>query len=413
MIIPSVSENQVLPISNNGEKQALFNSKKQALLIAIDGNEANIENRVGVNQFAFAVLWGIYKSKAKNKKLRVNKFLIFLSGNPRTDLPPETKWWRYEVFGPKRFWTWTGLVKRLYFGKPKPNVLLSLSHYGPGFSPIPFVISIMDLGFLRFPKQFTKKDFFQLKHWTRWSVKKAKKIIAISKFTEKDIIKTYGVGSEKIVVAPLGFQKIKDEKLEAKELSKKLKTVKEKHGIGGNYILYLGTLKPNKNIEGLVDAYHVLYSKLNVSSCKLVIAGKKGWLYQSIFEKVKQLGLENEIIFAGFVPDEEVPILMKGAKLFVMPSFWEGFGIPVLEAMDAGVPVVCSNAASLPEVAGEAALLVNPYNPRDIAEGIRSILTDQKLRQKLIEKGKEQVKVFSWEKCSKIILKTLLEVNKH
>lgn len=383
------------------------------MIVSIDGNEANIKNRVGVNQFAFEVLWGAYKLKAKNKKLGVNKFLVFLSENPRADLPPETEWWRYEVFGPKKFWTWTGLVKRLYFGKPKPDVLFSLSHYGPGFSPIPFVISIMDLGFLHFPQQFTKRDFFQLKYWTRWSVKKAKKIITISKFTKKDVIKTYGVKSEKIVVAPLGFQKIKDEKLEAKDLSEKLKTIKEKHGINGNYILYLGTLKPNKNIEGLIDAYYILRSRFNISDYKLVIAGKKGWLYQSIFKKVKQLGLENKIIFTGFVPDEKVPILMKGTKLFVMPSFWEGFGIPVLEAMDAGVPVVCSNAASLPEVAGEAALLVNPYNSRDIAEGIRNILTDQKLRQKLIEKGKEQIKVFSWEKCSKIILKTLLDINRH
>jgi len=381
--------------------------------MAIDGNEANIENRVGVNQFAFEVLWGIYKLKAKNKKLGINKFLVFLSETPQADLPPETKWWQYEVFGPKKFWTWTGLVKRLYFGKPKPDILLSLSHYGPGFSPIPFVISIMDLGFLRFPEQFTKKDFFQLKYWTQWSVKKAKKIIAISKFTKEDIVKTYNVKSEKIVVAPLGFQKIKSGKLKAKDLSEKLKAIKEKYGVDGNYILYLGTLKPSKNVKSLVDAYHVLCSKFNVQGYKLVIAGKKGWLYQSIFEKTKQLGLENKIIFTGFVPDEEVPILMKGARLFVMPSFWEGFGIPVLEAMDAGVPVVCSNAGSLPEVAGEAALLVNPYNSKDIAERIKKILTNQKLRQKLIESGKERIKMFSWEKCSKIILKTLLEISGH
>ena len=173
------------------------------MLIAIDGNEANVKNRVGSNRFAFEVIWGIYR-EVKSEKL---KFLVFLENEPLSDLPPETDWWKYEVFGPRKFWTWTGLVKRLYFGRPKPDVLFSPSHYGPGFSPIPFVVSIMDLGFLRWPEQFTKKDFYQLKYWTKWSVKRAKKVIAISNFTRRDIIKTYGVNPEKIVVAYPGYKK--------------------------------------------------------------------------------------------------------------------------------------------------------------------------------------------------------------
>ncbi len=364
------------------------------MIIAIDGNEANVEKRVGVNRFAFEVLWGIYTTAGKSLK-----FLIFLSEKPKRDLPPETDWWQYEVFGPKRFWTWTGLVKRLYLGKPKPDVLFSPSHYGPAFSPIPFVISIMDLGFLQQAQQFTKKDFYQLKHWTKRSVKKASKIISISEFTKKDIVKTYGIDSEKVIVAHPGYKR--HQALNAKH---------QTPNIPSDYILFLGTLKPSKNIEGLIKAFKILNTKYSILNTNLVIAGKKGWLYQSIFEKVKKLGLRDRVIFTGFVSDEEKEVLIKRAKAFIMPSFWEGFGIPILEAMAAGTPVVCSDRGALPEVVGDAAILVNPENPEDIANGIYKVLNDESIHRNLVKKGKERIKLFSWGKCSKIILTTLINI---
>lgn len=389
------------------------------MIIALDGNEANVKNRVGSNRFAFEVMWRFYKFKVQSSKWKVGKikFLVFLQERPLGDLPPETDWWRYEVFGPKKFWTWTGLVRRLYFGKPRPNVLFSPSHYGPGFSPIPYVISVMDLGFLRWPEQFTKKDFYQLKYWTKWSVKRASKIIAISQFTKRDIIKTYQVDPKKIVVVYPGYQKIQS--YSSGELCPvlgtddlKLKVVKEKYKISGNYILYLGTLKPSKNIEGLIRAYHILVTSRQLAGIDLVIAGKKGWLYQDIFRLVKRLGLEKRVIFTGFVSDEEAEVLLRGAEVFVLPSFWEGFGIPVLEAMAAGAPVVCSNRASLPEVVGKAAVLVDPRMPEKIAEGIKKVVSDESIRQKLVKEGRRRVRLFSWEKCGKAILDVLMEAGR-
>ena len=383
------------------------------MIIAIDANEANIKKRVGSNQFAFEVIWEMYKEMVDGRWPMVNKFLIFLSKKPRADFPPETDWWKYEVFGPRRFWTWTGLTRRLYWGKLKPDVLFSPSHYGPLFSPIPHVISIMDLGFLRWPEQFTKKDFYQLKYWTKWSVKRAKKIIAISEFTKRDIIKTYRIDPDRVIVAYPGYKKTPNPKFQIpnsyqapnSKFQKLLGKVKKKYEIKGKYILYLGTLKPSKNIEGLLEAF-----KLLIPPLKLVIAGKKGWLYQQIFEKVRQLGLKNRVLFPGFIPDEEVPILIEGAEVFVMPSFWEGFGIPVLEAMDAGVPVVCSDRGALPEIVGDAALLTNPDKPTKIAKAIEKVLFDVSVRDKLVKSGKERVKSFSWEKCSKIILDSVVKL---
>ncbi|MCD6225488.1 glycosyltransferase family 4 protein [bacterium] len=374
------------------------------MIIGIDGNEANVENRVGVNQFAFGVLWGIYRI-AKEKNLFLKKkvrFLIFLKNQPQKDLPPETRWWRYEVFGPQKLWVLTGLTKRLLWKKPRPDIVFFPSHYLPLISSVPLVVSVMDLGFLRWPEQFTKKDFLQLKYWTSFSVRRAKKIIAISQSTKKELTEVYNLSPSKIVVAHPGFKKIFP-------LSKVVdfQRVKKKYGLG-KYILYLSTLKPNKNVEGLVEAFSLLKKENKFLPYQLVIAGKKGWLYQQIFAKVKRLNLEKEVVFTGFVPDEEVPALLAKATVFVLPSFWEGFGIPVLEAMAAGVPVVCSSVGALPEVAGKAAVFVDPYSPSSIAQGIAAVLKDKKKRMKMIKEGRKQVKKFSWEKCSKIILNVLL-----
>ncbi len=377
------------------------------MLIGIDGNEANIAKRVGVNQFAFQVLWGIFEDvqNSKSSDYQGLEFRIFLANPPLDDLPPERDWWQYEVFGPSFLWTRTGLVKRLYLGKPRPDIIFSPSHYGPAISPIPSIISIMDLGFLHWPGQFTKLIYWQLKRWTKQSVNQAKRIITISKFSKQDIVDTYQIPADKITVAYLGF----NQREEAGDLEQE---TREKYSLPEKYILYLGTLKPNKNIDGLINAYKLLTTNHKNLDAKLVIAGKKGWLYENLFNMVEDLGLEEKVIFTGFVDDEDVQPIMSGAEVFVLPSFWEGFGIPVLEAMAAGTPVVCSDKASLPEVAGKAGLYVNPNQPKDIAEKIHQVLTDDKLSKDLIQSGREQVKKFSWDKCSRKILETIInEVN--
>ncbi len=381
------------------------------MIIAIDGNEANVRNRVGSNRFAFEVLWGLYKKAKDQKKIRV---LVFLQDQPLRDLPPETSGWHYEVFGPKKFWTWTGLVKRLYFGRPRPDVLFSPSHYGPLMSPVPFIVSIMDLGFLRWPEQFTRKDFYQLKYWTKLSIRRAKKIIAISKFTRDDIIETYHLEPSKVVVSYPGFNKDEEtaKKLaEKRNQQQKLKEVKQKYGINREYIFYLGTLKPSKNVEGLIRAYRLAKDCWQIKP-QLVIAGKKGWLYGSIFRLVEKLNLKNQVIFTGFVSDEESEILMRGAKIFALPSFWEGFGIPALEAMAAGTPVLASDRGALPEIIGEAGLFINLDRVENIACGLKKLLTNEKLRRRLQIAGRKRRKLFSWRRCSKIIWRVILSVAK-
>jgi len=360
--------------------------------IALVGYEANIINRVGSNQYAFELLWALWRVDKKNK------YVVFLPNLPLEDLPPPRKNWHYKVVGPKKLWNFLGLPLALKKEKPSPDIVFVPGHYAPPFVSIPLIITIMDLGYLRFPQHFTKPIYLKLKYWTYFSLKKAVKILAISESTKKDIIKFYKISPQKIVVAPAACSILK-----AKIKKEEIEKLKGKYGIEDDYILFLGTLKPSKNVEGLVEAFKLL----GVGGLKLVVAGRKGWLYEKIFEKVKDLRLENKIIFTDFVPEKEILPLMVGAEVFVMPSFWEGFGIPVLEAMSLGVPVVASNIGSLPEVVGKAGILIDPYKPQDIALGIKKALEN---KEKLIKLGYQQVKKFSWEETAKMVVKVLEEV---
>lgn len=377
------------------------------MLIGIDANEANQKNRVGIGQFAFNIIKELEKIDNKNS------YLVYLKEPPLPDLPKEREGWKYRIFGPGKLWTQIALPIKLFTQKEKLQVFYSPSHYAPRFSPFPTVVSIMDLWHHRHPEQFDKKDLYQLTRWEKYSVKKAEKIITISEFSKNEIIKFYKVNPEKISVAYPGHDKPKALNSKSQIISK----IKSKYKIKNNYLLYLGTLQPKKNVEGLIEAFKLVISdQLSVNGGKksvtLVIAGKKGWHYEKIFEKVRKLGLEDRVIFPGFISEEEKPYLIAGAEAFVFPSFYEGFGIPVLEAMSLGVPVVASNEASLPEVGGEAAIYCDPYSVEDIAKAMdRALSLNKDQRDEIIAKGKQQTALFSWKKCAQRVLATLETIN--
>ncbi|MBI4999317.1 glycosyltransferase family 4 protein [Candidatus Gottesmanbacteria bacterium] len=390
------------------------------MIIGIDGNEANVKERVGVGKYSFELL-----QKFKEFRISNFEFRIYLKDEPLADLPKETDWWKYKVVGPKKLWTQIGLPLALYKDSlsrgRRINVFFTPAHYAPRFCPCPRVISIMDLSFLHYPEMFRKQDLWQLKNWTAYSVKKATKILTISEASKSDIIKYYQVPGDKVVVTYPG------DNMNVKCQMSNVKSVREKYGVEGDYILSVGTLQPRKNFGKLIEAFSRLKNislsqgvkditplrcKGGMEKLSLVIVGKKGWMYEEILGTPKRLGIENEVRFLDYVPDEDLPALYQNAKCFVLVSLYEGFGLPVLEAMNYGVPVVVSNISSLPEIVGEAGILVDPYNVHDIAKRISSILSlSKEEREKLIEKGLVQSKKFSWEKCAKETLKVLKEVS--
>lgn len=389
------------------------------MIIGIDGNEANVKNRVGVGEYSLQLL-----RQLKEFSIFNFQFQIYLKKAPLPDLPLAGEGWKYKVFGPKKFWTQIALPLNLCLGRPRPDVFFSPTHYAPRFCPVPSVISIMDLSFFKFPEMFKKKDLAQLKSWTAYSVKKAARILTISQASKNDIIKHYKVPEEKIVVTYPGYKKdtrilrYKDINQDTgilgyKDIKMNIEKIKAKYKIKGDYILYVGTLQPRKNLKRLIKAFREVRgqrSEIKGRGLTLVICGKKGWLYDEIFQKVKELNLEKNVVFTGYVPNEDLPALYKGAKCFVLASLYEGFGIPVLEAMSFGCPVVISNVSSLPEIGGRAAIYVDPYDVKDIARGIIEVLEfNDSNYQTLVKKGLAQAKKFSWEKCAKETLKVLEE----
>jgi len=366
------------------------------MIIGIDGNEANIENKVGIGEYAYELLCQFYNIAAVRKEL---KFKIYLKNNPRVEMPVPTENWQYQIVGPKKFWTQIGLPLKLFLESRKPNVFFSPSHYAPRFSPIPTAISIMDLSYIHFPELFTKHDLYQLVNWTKYSAKQARKIFTISNFSRDDIIKIYRKEPEDVVTTYLGFKPAlaSDSKsLDMEELGKKF-------GITKSYILFVGTLQPRKNITKLIEAFSILKNK----DTQLVIVGKKGWLWEEILAAPKKFNIADRVKFLDFVGNEDLPSLYKNALCFVLPSLYEGFGLPVLEAMKFGCPTVISDVSSLPEVGGDAALYVDPQSVDDIADKLNAVISDEKLREEMIKKGYNQVKKFSWENTAKETIKVL------
>jgi glycosyltransferase involved in cell wall biosynthesis len=379
---------------------------KKLLHIGIDGNEANITSKVGVNVYAHRLLVAL--SKSQNDWKEKYRFTIYLKNLPNKDLPPQNSLWKYKVIPGRGLWIIRKLTPHLIFTKDRPNIFFTPSHYTPPLIPITRICSIMDLGYLMFSEQFKALDYWQLKLWSAYSIMVSKCIISISNATKADIIKHYPKSKDKIHVTPLAY----DKDTFNKNISKsKIKKVKDKYANGKEYILFLSTLKPSKNIEGLLKAWSKIHSQF--PDYFLVIAGKKGWLYEPIYQKTKDLGLEKRVIFTGFVDEKDKAPLITGAKVFVLPSFWEGFGLDILNAFALKTPVICSFKGSLPEVSGNCALLIDPQKPVQISRAIKKVLTMNKSQyNSMIEKAYKRAQSFDWSRTANQTLEVFDKLSK-
>jgi glycosyltransferase involved in cell wall biosynthesis len=276
------------------------------------------------------------------------------------------------------------------------------------------ITTFHDLSFENYPEFYSfGKNYWHFLMNPRKQAQKADKIIAVSQSTKDDLVKIYGIEPEKIKVIYSGINSVFSTCLPVGKVQysvSSISKIKKKYNLPEKYILYLGTLEPRKNIIGLIKAFELFKKsyKLQATSYKLIIAGSKGWLYKDIFKAVQNSPAKDDIIFTGFIDDKDKSALYSLADLFVYPSFYEGFGFPPLEAMSSGTPVITSNFSSLPEAVGNAAITVNPYDLDELAKAIEMVLSDEKLRDILIERGYKRVKNFSWEKCAEETLEFIL-----
>ncbi|RFZ75975.1 glycosyltransferase family 1 protein [Lacrimispora amygdalina] len=252
---------------------------------------------------------------------------------------------------------------------------------------------VYDMAYKVYPETIGEKTLRMLNENLAESCRRADRIITISEFSKQEIIKYLGIPSEKIAVVPCAVDhSIYNNIIDLDELT----VIKKKFNIDQDYFLYLGTLEPRKNIEKLIDAYAALH-KRDTLIPKLVIAGKNGWNYDNVYKKVSDYKINENVIFTGYIEAEEAVTLLKGALAFVFPSIYEGFGMPPLEAMACGVPIITSNVSSLPEVVQDAGYLIDPFSAEDLSEAMFEIISNTEHRKRLIERGLKRAKEFTWK----------------
>lgn len=284
--------------------------------------------------------------------------------------------------------------------------LLHVQYTAPPWNFVPVVTTIHDISFEHLPQFYTPRERWFFKLAIGYTARHAAKILTDSEYSRQDIIQTYDLPADRVVVTPLGVSPLFRPVREAD----RIESVKKEYGITREYLLSVGSLQPRKNLVRLITAYVRLRAREEDFAPQLVIVGKRAWLYQDIFRAARTSGYLSDIIFTDYVPDEDLPMLYGGATVFIYPSMFEGFGLPVLEAMACGVPVITSNSSSLPEVAGEAALLVDPYDETALEKAILRLVSDDRLRQKLSLEGLRQAQKFSWRRTAELTLQVYEDV---
>jgi len=250
--------------------------------------------------------------------------------------------------------------------------------------------------FLFFPQYHERYKTVYFKKMIRSSLTRADKIISVSYSTTKDIISCFPqTDRRKISTIHNSAAEVFHPCADRAEVKRQT----QPYALPDKYLLYVGTLEPRKNIIGLLKAYSALDRSLR-DAYKLVIVGKKGWHYADVYKYVEEHGLNDRVVFAGYVAEEVLPFVYNGASLFIYPSFYEGFGIPVLEALKCGLPVITSNLSSMPEIAGQAAILIDPNRSEEIAGAIARVLGDEKYAGEMRRLSLAQARNFSWQKCA-------------
>jgi glycosyltransferase involved in cell wall biosynthesis len=373
------------------------------MLIGIDASRAAVRERTGTENYSLNLIRHLLALESGHRyRLYFNRSPAVELCGATVPLFPMTADLELRVMPFPRLWTHLRLSWEMV--RQPPDVLFVPAHVLPLVHPRSSVVTVHDLGYLYYPRAHRPLDRLYLDLSTRYNARAASRVIAVSQATKDDLVQHCGIEPDKITVVYSGCS----ETMRPVEDEATVGRVKARYGIQGDYVLYVGTLQPRKNLGRLLEAYAMVRKRAEGDETPgLVIAGRKGWLYDQIFQQVERLGLEAEVIFPGYVPQDDLPALLSGARLFVFPSLYEGFGLPVLEAMACGTPVLCSNVSSLPEVAGNAALLIDPLDVESMAETMNRVLKDEGLRARLVERGLQQARQFSWDRCARETLAVL------
>lgn len=366
--------------------------------IVIDASRANKQNKTGVEWYSYHLIQEL-------KKITPDDIQVLLYSNEKLtdglENCPNNFKAKILSWPPKYLWTQIRLWLELFFNAP--DVLFVPAHTIP-FLPIrkktKVYVTVHDVGFKRYPDLYKKIQFYYHDLTMRVIRRRADKIITISDFSKKEIIDLYQVEASKIVVIPLGYDKIK-----YNETVLVSQNILDKYKITAPYVLYVGRLEKKKNIGNMVKAF--AYAKAANHDLKLVLAGNAGNEYEAIANIIASQKLETEILLPGYIDENDLPVVIKMAEIFLFPTLYEGFGLPILQAMAVGTPVITSNIEPHLSIAGEAAALVDPQNSENIAQQINKIIKDKEFNLDLRDRGLQRVNDFSWEATAKNTLKVI------
>jgi len=289
---------------------------------------------------------------------------------------------------------WEQLFLPLALARGGARLLHSLGYVQPLLCPGRSVVTIHDLSFLIYPSHFNRTNRLYLSVFTRQAAARADRTIADSANTKRDVVRLLGVPEEKVAVVYLGMEEV-FRPLPPAEVD----AFRRRRGLPERMLLFFGTIEPRKNLGTLLEAYAAC--KQAGLPHKLVVAGARGWQWEPVYAAVERLGLRGDVVFPGYVSYGEQPLWYNAADLFVYPSLYEGFGFPPLEAMACGTPVVASGTSALPEVVGDAGLLVNPRSAAELAEAMRRVLADPDLGRALGERGLARARGFTWQTAAR------------
>ncbi len=355
---------------------------------------ADTYRNAGINRYIYNLLLNLPLVDGDNR------YTVFLgerrfSAHPRLTLRTS----RLPTMRPPVRIFWEQVLQPLALKMEKIDLLHALAFVTPLTSTCPAVVTVYDLSFLLYPDRFQSFKRLYLSLFTRLSVKRAKGIIAISESTGRDVVRLFKVPAHKIEIAYPGV----DESYRPLPPAE-IESFRQRRGLPRRIILFVGTLEPRKNVVHLLEVYERLLRQTwqaEDRGPKLVIVGAKGWFYKQIFARVEALNLKDHVILPGYVPNEELPLWYNVADVFVYSSLYEGFGLPPLEAMACGTPVIVADTSSLPEVVGQAGLIVPPQDVEAWVEAIRKVLDDEALRQTMRHQGLSQAARFSWTKMAR------------
>lgn len=360
-------------------------------LIGIDASRSSMKQKTGTEYYSYELIRNLVLLKDHKFVLYAKEPITYIEKKENVEI---------KVMKFPRLWSQIRLSWEMM--NNAPTVLFEPAHTIPVIHPMNTVVTLHDVGFKYFPELYTPLERYYHDFSMRHSVKHAKKIIAISNATKNDLIKIYGADEKKIKVIYHGFDKQKYyQRPKSEDVAQDILKF-------APYIFFIGRLEAKKNIKNMVRAFSILKKDKSIKH-KLVLAGRPGYLYEEIKDEIDKLSpdVKKDVIELGYVEDERVGQLMRNASIFFFPSYFEGFGMPLVEAMACGVPIVASNTTSIPEILNGSGILCDPERVEQFAKEISKIIKDDTLRQGLIAKGLERSKNFDWTKCARETLELI------